>query len=244
MEFIVHYDLEIFHDLAELSEHFAELLKSEVDSSKDKFNLALSGGNTPKHIFNHLAKHYQTIIKWNNVNFFWGDERCVPPNDNESNYKMTFETLLSKVSIPKENIFRIKGEDSPKDEAKRYSGLIENKVHSKFNLPRFDLIMLGLGEDGHTASIFLNQLELLNDDKVFSVVSNPTTKQLRISITGNVINNARNIVFIITGISKSKVVDHILNNKVEAKKYPASFIKPVDGKLIWLLDEGAASLLK
>lgn len=244
MEFIVHYNLKIFHDLAELSEHFAELLKSEVDSSKDKFNLALSGGDTPKHIFNYLAKHYQTIIKWNNVNFFWGDERCVSPDDNDSNYKMTFQTLLSKVSIPKENIFRIKGEDSPNDEARRYSGLIKNIVRSKFNLPHFDLIMLGLGEDGHTASIFPNQLELLNDDKVFSVVSNPTTKQLRISITGNVINNARNIVFIITGINKSKVVDHILNNKVEAKKYPASFIKPVDGKLMWLLDEGAASLLK
>lgn len=237
----------IFSSPYQLAEKFAEelIIKiSERSRAKKSLSIALSGGSTPELIFSVLGDHFSKSAPWEYVHFFWGDERCVPPDDNESNYKMTFETLLSKVSIPKENIFRIKGEDSPNDEAKRYSGLIENKVHSKFNLPHFDLIMLGLGEDGHTASIFPNQLELLNDDKVFSVVSNPSSKQLRISITGNVINNARNIVFIVTGKSKSKVVDHILNNKVEAKKYPASFINPVDGKLIWMLDETAASLLK
>lgn len=244
MEFTVNYDLIIFNNLDELSEHFAELLKSEVESSSDKFNLALSGGNTPKLIFNHLAKHYQTKIKWDNINFFWGDERCVPPDDNESNYKMAYETLLSNVTVSKENIFRIKGEANLFDEAKRYGDLIAAKVIKENNLPKFDLIMLGLGEDGHTASIFPDQMHLLIESKICSAAAHPITKQLRITLTGKVINNARNIVFIVTGKNKSKVVNDIFNHQQDSKTYPASFIKPNYGKLIWFLDKEAASLLK
>lgn len=244
MEFIVNYDLKIFYNIDKLSEYFAEFLKSEVDSSEDKFNLVLSGGSTPKHIFKYLSEYYRTKIVWNKINFFWGDERCVPPNDNESNYKMTFETLLSKVSVPKENIFRIKGEAHPNDEAKRYSSLITDKVHSKNNLPQFDLIMLGLGEDGHTASIFPNQKSLLNSDNIYATAVHPASEQIRITITGNVINNASAVLFIATGSNKAKVVDEIINQKENYKKYPASFINLQNGTVYWLLNKAAASQIE
>ena len=243
-EFTVIYDGRIFNNTDELSKEFAEVLKGGVDSVKDKFNLALSGGRTPKHLFKYLSDHYQDKIQWDKINFFWGDERCVPPDSDESNYKMAFENLLSKVRIPQQSIFRIRGEDNPVEEAKRYSDVVKKIVKGEKEIPVFDLVMLGLGEDGHTASIFPDQLQLFSDDKIYSAASHPVTGQRRVTITGKVINNAHNIVFIVTGKSKSVVVAEILINKIESKKYPASFVKPTKGKLIWLLDKEAADLLK
>jgi len=243
-EFTVNYDVRIFNNTDDLSKEFAEVLKGEVDSVKDKFNLALSGGSTPKLLFKYLSNYYENKIKWDKINFFWGDERCVPPDNDESNYKMAFENLLSKVRILQQKIFRIRGEDNPVEEAKRYSDVVKKIVKGEKEIPVFDLVMLGLGEDGHTASIFPDQLQSFNDAKIYSASIKPVTGQRRITITGNVINNARNIVFIVTGKSKSTVVADILNNKIESKKYPASFIKPIKGKLIWLFDKEAAGLLK
>jgi len=240
----VNYDLKIFYNLDDLSKQFAELLKKEVNSVKDKFNFVLSGGSTPKHIFKYLSAHYQNNIQWNKINFFWGDERCVPPDNDDSNYKMAFENLLSNINIPERNVFRILGEVDPIEETKRYSEVIIKNVKYDKSVPSFDLVMLGLGEDGHTASIFPHQLQLINDDKIYSIASHPVTGQQRITITGQVINNARNIVFIVSGKRKSEIVADILTNKIESKKYPAHFVKPINGKLIWLLDQNAASLLK
>lgn len=244
MVFSVNYQLKIFSSLEELSEAFAEILITELSASKDNFNLALSGGSTPKFIYKFLAENYQTKINWNKINFFWGDERCVPPTDDESNYKMTFDNLLSKINVYGKNIFRIKGEENPESEAKNYSNIILHNLPQQNNLPAFDMIMLGLGEDGHTASIFPNQMYLLNDRDICSVAVHPITKQKRITLTGRVINNSRNIVFIVTGKNKSKIVNDILNRRLNSKNYPASFIKPVNGKLIWLIDKEAAILLE
>ena len=237
------YNFKIFKNLDELSEYFSIYLSNQVDLSNDKFNLVLSGGSTPKSIFQHLAAYFKEKIDWNKINIFWGDERCVPPNSAESNYKMANESLLSKINIPEKNIFRIKGEENPDEEAERYSKVIEQNVLLKNSKPRFDLIMLGLGEDGHTASIFPDQHSLLEAENICSVSVHPVTKQNRITLTGKVINNAKNIVFIATGKNKSKIVSEMLNNKDQRKKYPADFIKPEDGNMIWLLDESAASLL-
>lgn len=244
MEFIVNYDIQIFNSVDELSEYFAVFLKDKVNSADRKFSIALSGGNTPKHIFQFLAQNYKTKIYWDKINFFWGDERCVPPIDDESNYKLAYDNLLSKISVPGKNIFRIKGEDDPEIEAKRYSSVIQKNLSHQNNFPAFDLIILGLGEDGHTASIFPDQINLINDKKICSIAVHPFTKQKRITLTGKTINNAYNIIFIVTGKNKSKIINDILNNKIESNKYPASFIKPLNGKLIWLLDNEAASLLR
>lgn len=244
MVFIVNYDIQIFNSTDELSDYFALIIKDKVNSSERKLNIALSGGSTPKHIFKYLARNYNLSINWNKINFFWGDERCVPPDDPESNYKMTYENLLSKISVAKENIFRIKGESDPNEEAISYSQLIKNNLPLLNDTPAFDLIMLGLGEDGHTASIFPNQINLLQSDNICEVAIHPSSGQKRITLTGKTINNAHNIIFIVTGKNKSKIINDILNNKIESKNYPASFIKPMNGKLVWLIDNEAARLLK
>jgi 6-phosphogluconolactonase len=244
MEFIVNYDIKILQTLNELSKQIAEILKNEVNLVKDNFNLVLSGGNTPKHILKYLSDHYQTKIEWNKINFFWGDERCVPPNDSESNYKMAYESLLSKLSIPEKNIFRIKGEENPVDEANRYSELIKKIIPQKDQLPQFDLIMLGLGEDGHTASIFQNQKGLLNSDKIYTTAVHPLSGQTRITLTGRVINNALTVLFIAAGKNKKKIVDEIINQKENYKDYPASSVNPKNGVLYWFLDKEAASQIE
>lgn len=244
MVIIVNYDLRIFQNINELSGCFEDILLNDVDKSKGKFSLALSGGSTPEKIFKFLSDNYRTKINWNKVNFFWGDERCVIPTDDESNYKMAYDNLLSNLKIPVSNIFRIHGEADPEDEAKRYSEIIKKNVQQKNNFPGFDMIMLGLGEDGHTASIFPNQMDLITDDKICSVALHPVTSQKRITLTGKTINNAKKIIFIVTGEKKSKVVSDILNKNTGRKKYPAGFINPVSGKLIWLLDQAAARLIK
>lgn len=243
-EFIVSYDVKIFNSLGELSEQFSQLLKSEVDSEDKKFNLVLSGGSTPRNLFKYLSVNYKDQINWSKINFFWGDERCVPPSSDESNYKMAYDSLLSKLQITDTNIFRIRGEANPLEEAARYSKTIKNNVQIEDDIPKFDLIMLGLGEDGHTASIFPDQMNLIDDKRICSTAVHPVSSQKRITLTGSVINNAKNIVFIVTGKTKSRVVAEILNNEIASKKYPASFVKPVNGKLIWLLDQQAASLFK
>lgn len=243
MGFIVSCDVKVFRSIDDLSYYFAEFLKSEVESSEHIFNLALSGGSTPKNIFNFLANNYQTKIEWTKINFFWGDERCVPPDNDESNYKMAFDNLLSKVNIRVENIHRILGEDIPEVEAARYSGVIKKNVSLENGIPIFDMIILGLGEDGHTASIFPNQLNLINENTICAVAIHPSSNQKRITLTGKVINSAKNIVFVVTGEKKNKVAYDIINNKITSKQYPASSIHPINGKLIWLMDKSAASLL-
>jgi 6-phosphogluconolactonase len=241
MEYIVSYKIQICKSVEELSEYFARLLIEKVNNSKDYFHIALSGGSTPKSILEYLAViHYKTI-EWHKINFYWGDERCVPPTDSESNYKMAYDSLLGKLQIPPSKIFRIKGENDPKFEAYNYSLEILNHLRVENNFPRFDLIMLGLGEDGHTASIFPDQKSLLHSKKIYSMAVNPATEQIRITLTGKVINNARIVVFIATGINKAKVVDEIINRKRNFKDYPASFINPQNGELYWILDKAAAS---
>lgn len=241
MGFIVNCNIQISKSVEQLSEKFAQLLSDKVNNCSDYFHIALSGGTTPKNIFECLATHHQNTISWNKVKFYWGDERCIPPTDPESNYKMANDSLLSKLRISDGNIFRIKGENDAQLEANHYSSELLKQIKIKNDYPKFDLIMLGLGEDGHTASIFPNQNSLLNTDKISAVAVHPVSRQTRITLTGRVINNAANIVFIATGKNKSKIVDKIINQKDNYIDYPASFINPRNGALYWLLDENAAS---
>ena len=240
-EFIVNYKIQISKSVEILSEQFAQLLIEKVNNRKDDFNIALSGGSTPQNVFEYLAAHHQNTIGWHKVKFFWGDERCVPPTDSESNYKMAYESLLSSLQIPASNIFRIRGENDPQNEATEYSDIVKKQLPQIINIPKFDLIMLGLGEDGHTASIFPNQKSLLESEQIYASAVHPETGQKRITLTGKVINNASTIVFIVTGNNKAKVVDEIINQKDNYKNYPASFILPHNGELYWLLDKSAAS---
>ncbi len=155
---------------------------------------------------------------------------------------MANDILFKNLNIVENNIFRIKGENIPKKEAVRYSNIILSSVKIANNLPQFDMIMLGLGEDGHTASIFPNQMNLLLSSKICDIAIHPITEQIRITLTGRILNNAKLIVFVVTG--KSKIVNKILNMKKEVEKFPANFISPVHGNIIWLLDTSAGEFLK
>lgn len=230
----------IFDNPELLADSFAKYFMNEV-SLREQYNIALSGGSTPKIIFKVLAEKYSKKIDWNKVHFYWGDERCVPPDSNESNYRMTKDTLLDKISMPESNVHRIKGEAEPKEEAMRYSNELLSYLPIINNLPCFDFVMLGLGEDGHTASIFPDRLDLFSTNKICEAVKHPATNQERITISGNVINNSLACAFFVTGKEKSAIVQSILNKTTESNLYPASKVNPVNNNLHWYLDSESAS---
>ncbi|MBE3084851.1 MAG: 6-phosphogluconolactonase [Bacteroidetes bacterium] len=230
----------------ELAEKFADgLISMIIESAKEKkfFSVALSGGSTPELLFSLLGDHFSKSVPWEFVLFFWGDERCVSPDNPESNYGMTRRKLLEKINIPSSNIHRIRGEDDPEKEASRYSEEISDYTGKRNGLPLFNLVILGLGEDGHTASIFPENKELLNSDKICEVAVHPLTLQKRITLTGRVINNADSVNFLVTGAKKADIVEKIIKKNPIALNFPASFIVPVYGELRWLIDKEAGRLL-
>ncbi len=222
------------------AEHFTDWL-IELIHANDVLHVALSGGSTPKIVFDELAARDISKRDWKKVHLYWGDERCVPPEDSESNYRMTVEHLLSKIEIPEENIHRIKGESTPREEAERYSEVLKNELPETYDLPQFDLIILGMGDDGHTASIFPYEIGLWNADQFCEVAEHPETGQKRITITGQIINNAVTVAFLVTGEGKAEKVGKIIEKRDGFKSYPAHLVNPISGNLFWFLDEAAAA---
>ena len=230
----------------ELAWGFARELADSVNRAaqqKQILTVALSGGTTPKLLFSILGTHFVDNVRWNAVHFFWGDERCVPMQDPQSNFGMANEVFLGKIGIPAENIHRIVGEADPDKEAIRYSDEVSTVVAHRHNLPSFNLIILGLGDDGHTASIFPGNSGLFASDKICEAVIHPESKQERITITGPIINNAENIIFLVTGRAKASVVAEIIE-KPGLEDYPAACVKPKEGVVKWYLDMDAASGLR
>lgn len=235
-------NIKIFRSPSDLAIGFAGILYSRIIDllkQNEKLNIALSGGNTPNELFNVLAADYKDKIEWNRIDIYWVDERCVPVDSPESNFGNAEIYLLSKININHDNIHRIKGETEPEHEAARYSDIVLKNVKLHNSLPSFEIIILGIGEDGHTASIFPNQIELMLSEMIYEVSVHPNTGQKRITMTGPVINNASTIYFLVSGKSKSTVIHDILNHKLEANKYPANYIKPVFGELFWILDKNS-----
>lgn len=239
-------DIRVYASALELannfSEYFLELAKSYEKENK-KLHIALSGGSTPKIWFEILKDRYLNKINWKLIHFYWGDERMVSPDSEESNYGEAYRILLNSSEIPPENIHRIFGENSVDDEIERYSDYIFNKLNKNNNPPSFDLVILGMGEDGHTASIFPYEMNLFNSVRLCEASIHPLTGQKRVTLTGQVINNAKNVAFLITGENKSEKLDCIINKKEGYKLYPAAHIKPVAGNLVYFLDAAAAKLL-
>lgn len=236
-------DILIFNSLQELNESFTEWFK-EINSSEKQTTIALSGGSTPKSLFNYWSSLPEGDIDWTKIKVFWGDERCVPPDDNDSNYKMTKENLLDNIKIPNENIFRIKGENNPAHEAKMYGELLNRELELQNGTPVFDIIILGMGDDGHTASIFPHEIELWKNENNCVTANHPVSGQVRVSITGKVINAAKNVVFLVTGKNKAEKVKEIIENPEEAeKKYPAALVQPDTDNLYWFLDTDAAGIM-
>jgi len=242
-------DIIICADAAELNRRAAErfvALANEASASSGRFTVALSGGSTPKALYSLLATPgFAERIPWPKVHLFWGDERCVPPDHGDSNYRMVRESLLTKISIPSENIHRIAGEKEPKLAAMEY----ENELRTFFQLsegalPRFDLILLGLGEDGHTASLFPGSEALKETKRLVAANFVENMNAYRLTLTLPVLNNAANVFFLVAGASKAVVVKELLGANSGAVNYPAAQIQPRDGKLTWIITHDAAANLR
>jgi 6-phosphogluconolactonase len=235
----------IFNDSQQLANALAEDFKRtahrKTESGESLF-VALSGGSTPRIFFERLSlSPYPEEIPWNNVHFFWGDERCVPPDDAESNFKMAYDALLSHVSLPDKNIHRIMGEKPPQLEVKRYEKEIRDHApQGKNGLPQFDWVFLGMGEDGHTASLFPGATTLLEKEAICVIAEHPASGQKRISLTLPVINYATRVSFLVTGEEKASIVSEILKKTPSSLNYPSAKVQPDDGTLEWYLDKSSA----
>ena len=237
-------NIHIFENPEKTAKAVAELILTKAEEKLKRslpFNIAVSGGNTPKLLFSVLASEYELKIPWHFIRLFWVDERCVPPTHPESNFGMTYESLLKNVPIPDNNIFRMIGEADPEKEAKRYQELLKTQLPLNKPVPQFDLILLGMGDDGHTASIFPNDLSLLDSEQFVVTSIHPVTDQKRITLTGTTINHAEEVVFLITGSSKTEILDQISNQKPGYKNYPASYIHSQNGAAQFYLDKAAAA---
>ena len=234
--------LRIFSDPQETAAAFGRYLMNKLEES-ETFHCALSGGSTPKLLYQYLAEQYKDSKVWSKLHVYWGDERCVSPADDESNFKMTQTLLLSKVAIPDQNIHRVMGEMNPEDEAIRYGQNLQNSIPTNAHIPVFDMIILGMGDDGHTASIFPHEIALLTSDETCAVATHPISGQKRITLTGQVINASKEVVFLVTGAGKRERISEIFNKEGDWEKYPVSYISPASGKLLWYVDQAAVSTL-
>jgi 6-phosphogluconolactonase len=216
-------------------------LASEAVRNQGRFTVALSGGSTPRNLYSLLATN--SSIPWDRIVFFWGDERHVPPDHPDSNYRMAYETLLSKVSVRPENVFRIHAELK---DAEGAAEAYEQGIKTVFNLrpgefPRSDLVLLGLGLDGHTASLFPGTRAL--EERKRLVVANwvGQLKAYRITLTLPVLNHSACVMFLVSGADKAQAVLEVLKSDGEGP--PAKSVRPVAGRLLWLLDKAAGSAL-
>jgi 6-phosphogluconolactonase len=235
-------EVKVYQNKEKVARQFTKFFVEKATAQKP-FHVALSGGSTPKIVFDVLADEFRDAMDWSNIHLYWGDERCVAPDDAESNYKMTVDHLISKISIPKENIHRIKGEENPKTEAKRYGDFLKEHLPEELGLPQFDLVILGMGDDGHTASIFPHELKLWISPDNCEVATHPESGQKRVSVTGRIINNAKTVAFLVTGGSKADKVKIIVDREDDYLAYPASHVAPKTKDLIWFLDAAAAKQL-
>lgn len=234
-------EIHVSEDREAMSLHAANMFDSisrGAIGARGVFRAALSGGSTPIRLYSLLAAEpYRSKVDWRHIELFLGDERCVPPDHHNSNFNSINEALLSHVPVKSH---RIEGEISPKEAEQRYESEIRRAFGIKEGIPVFDLVLLGLGDDGHTASLFPGTTALKETTKLAAAVYAGEIKGWRVTLTLPVINGARKVIIMVSGDAKAQVVKEVLDGK---KPYPASFVAPLRGEVLWLLDKGAASLL-
>ena len=236
-------EIRIVADAAEIGRmgaaEFARLARNAVQSN-GRFTVSLSGGSTPRGLYSQLARDFKSL-PWDKIYLFWGDERHVPPDDKDSNYRMVRETLLSQAPIPSEHVFRMRAEER---DAARVAEEYEQTLKQFFGLkdgalPRLDLVLLGLGPEGHTASLFPGSAALQEHSRL--VAANWVAKfgHYRLTLTAPVINNAAEVMFLVSGSEKAPALREVLYGQAPAEQFPAKLIQPKNGKLIWLVDREA-----
>ena len=239
--------IEVLPDLEALSLRAASIFVGASRNSiatKKQFAVAISGGSTPRRLYTLLGSEtYRDQVDWQYVHLFWADERCVPKDHEASNFKTAFDTLLSKVALPDKNIHRIKGEEAPDEAARDYEEEIR-KFFGESERPGFDLIILGVGEDGHTASLFPGSKSLEETVRLAVPVYLEERKKDRVTLTLPVLSNADQILFLAAGSSKAAVLFEILGDVGKKREYPAGLIRPARGNMTWLIDQEAAGKLR
>jgi len=238
-------DIRVFADVDELSLRAAEAAVRTINESvqrNDSFSIALSGGNTPRTLYRLFSTGFRDQIPWTKVHVFWGDERYVPRADPQSNYRMARETLLDAVPCPVGNIHPMPTElPDPDLAAREYEKTLRNYFSEDW--PRFDLVLLGLGEEGHTASLFPGSPALNENKRWVVAVKAPSKPAQRLTLTLPAITGASNIYLLITGSNKAQALHHVLTGSPDRKSYPASGIRRAKGTVIWWLDQAAAALV-
>jgi 6-phosphogluconolactonase len=239
--------LEVFENslflVHEASMRVSSWLIQEV-TERGTCTFVLSGGNTPRDLYQYLgSSEAGERIPWSKVHVLWGDERCVGPTLPSSNFRMASDALLKSIPIPERNIHRIQGELAPQEAARAYEADIRRLSSLREGeIPSFTVVLLGLGEDGHTASLFPGTSVLLEKKRLVTEVFVDALKTSRITMTLPVLNNARHVLFLVTGRNKAAVLQQVLED--ETPRYPAQMINPRSGSLVWFADRDAASLLQ
>ena len=241
------HGVRVFDDAEAVARAAAETfarLSSEAVEERGVFSVALSGGTTPRRVYELLASdEYSDRVPWAGVHVFFGDERAVPADDAESNYRMASEALLSRVAVPEENVHRIEGQGDAAANASDYESVMRD-FFGDADRPRFDLVFLGMGDDGHTASLF-PQTSALAETRAW-VAANWVEKlgAWRITLTAPAVNEARRVVFLVTGAGKAERLREVLNGEPDPSRLPSQMIRPRDGALEWYVDRAAASKLR
>jgi 6-phosphogluconolactonase len=239
--------LTVLDDATSLFVHAAEEIAhvaGEAVCTHGEFTFCLTGGSTPQATYELLASRFHHSIDWSEAQFFWGDERCVPPGDPASNFAMANRTLLSKLELRPEQIHRMRGEDPPETGAQAY----EDHLRAFFHLdpeavPTFNLVLLGLGENAHIASLFPHHSALHVKDRLAIAVEVEAPQRHRISLTAPVLNQAARVIFLVAGEAKAEAVKAVLEGPRDPAAIPAQLIAPASGEVTWMLDRGAARLL-
>ena len=237
--------IRVLHDYEDLSQVAAELFtvqSRQADLVCGRFSVALSGGETPRRMYELLATpHYRDRIHWEEVHVFWSDERCVPENDPRSNSRMARQALLDHVPIPPENIHPIHCDQSPQQAAAQYEK--ELKIFFSVKNPNFHLVLLGMGENGHTASLFPHTTALNEKEKWVTEVFVEELGMYRVTFTAPFINHAEQVVFLVSGADKAKVLESVLEGAYQPHELPAQLIRPKGNHPTWLVDKVASHKL-
>ena len=240
---VIHQNTEALNQA--VASQVAEILIQAV-RLRGSASVSLSGGSTPTGVYDQLAQpQFRDSVPWNAVHFFWGDERCVPPQDPESNYRQAFDHLLNHIPISLQNIHRIKAELSPKEAVSDYTRVLSDHAQGPNPWPIFDLALLGMGEDGHTASLFPGFFNPEEDSKpvIHVNVEYQDRPACRVTLTPLVFNTSRNVIFLVVGSAKAVALQKALSGTEDPKHLPVQRIRPASGTLIWHVDSPAATNL-
>lgn len=237
-------EIRIYPDAEAVATALADLIIDVGQTAladRGSFRVALSGGNTPRRAYELLGQEPRNAaLPWKDVFIYFGDERCVPPDDEQSNFRMASKAFLDKIAIPHANVHRIRGEADPGVAANNYASIIRTDLADP---PRFDLVLLGLGPDGHTASLFPGSPPDLHDSVLVRAVFAESQDMWRVTMTPKLINLGRTVAFAVEGSEKAEVLCQVLEGPLDPTKYPAQIVNPSSGRLVWLVDELAAGML-